>query len=180
MDRLSLMTLILAAVTFFLAVAAFWSIWQNYVFRKKDKKDRLLSDIIEWAIDVARTFEPVNIPDLTNDKDAAKSWPFLDNQRKKLNTLQLLGARSLAMCIIAEKIGLRLKVVVENASKKLENQQGMLWEFKRWGDTRQKTEKVDTEFLKEIAEKVSQNNSELYTSALEVIRDVTDLRSESG
>ena len=84
------------------------------------------------------------------------------------------------MCIIAEKIGLRLKVVVENASKKLENQQGMLWEFKRWGDTRQKTEKVDTEFLKEIAEKVSQNNSELYTSALEVIRDVTDLRSESG
>jgi len=40
--------------TLVLAIAAFWAIWQNYRFRKRDRKERLLSEIIEWAIDIAR------------------------------------------------------------------------------------------------------------------------------
>jgi hypothetical protein len=52
MDNLSLFTLLLACATFLLAGAASWTIWQNYKFREKDRKERLLNEIIEWAIDV--------------------------------------------------------------------------------------------------------------------------------
>ncbi len=156
------------------------SILQTQNLQKRERRERLLNEIIEWAVDVASSFEPTDTPDLSDDKDAAKSWPFLANQREKLNSLQLLGARSLAMGIIAEKINPKRKVVVGNASKKLENQQGFLWEFKRWEDTRSKKEGVATEFLRQMAVKVAQNNNELYGSALEVIRDATDLRGEVG
>ena len=41
-----------AGATFLLALAAFWAIWQNYGFRKKEHKQRLLNEIIEWAENV--------------------------------------------------------------------------------------------------------------------------------
>jgi len=35
--------------TLLLAIAAFWSIWQNYQLQKRERKERLLNEIIEWA-----------------------------------------------------------------------------------------------------------------------------------
>ena len=50
-----------AGVTFLLAIAAFWAIWQNYLLHKKERKERLLNEIIDWAIDVAKCGSSVNI-----------------------------------------------------------------------------------------------------------------------
>jgi len=44
-----------ALATFILAIAAFWAIRQNYSFRRKEKKERLLNEIIEWAEDIRRS-----------------------------------------------------------------------------------------------------------------------------
>jgi hypothetical protein len=41
-------------VTAFLAVGTLLTIRQNNKFREKDKKERLLNEIIEWAIDVGK------------------------------------------------------------------------------------------------------------------------------
>ncbi len=49
MENLSLMTLLLAIATFILAAIAFWAILQNYSFHKKERKERLLNEIIEFA-----------------------------------------------------------------------------------------------------------------------------------
>ncbi len=43
-----------AGATFLLALAAFWAIWQNHNLQKRERRDRLLNEIIEWAIDVAK------------------------------------------------------------------------------------------------------------------------------
>jgi len=43
-----------ALATLILAIAAFWAIRQNYNFRRQEKKERLLTEIIEWATDVRR------------------------------------------------------------------------------------------------------------------------------
>jgi hypothetical protein len=43
-----------AGVTFLLALAAFWAIWQNYHFSKRERRECLLNEIIEWAIEVTR------------------------------------------------------------------------------------------------------------------------------
>jgi len=53
-----------AGVTLLLALAAFWAIWQNYSLHKKARKERLLNEIIEWAIDLGKCsfeheFQPV-------------------------------------------------------------------------------------------------------------------------
>lgn len=62
MDNLSLMTLILAAATFLLAIAAFWSIWQNYLIHKKKTKTDLLYKIVDWALEIQNNSLEVNIP----------------------------------------------------------------------------------------------------------------------
>jgi hypothetical protein len=54
MDTLSSVTLTLAVATFLMAVAAFLAIWQNYKFKEKDRKERLLNEVIEWAMDVGK------------------------------------------------------------------------------------------------------------------------------
>lgn len=43
-----------AGATFILALAAFWAIWQTHGIQKRERKERLLNEIIEWAEDVAR------------------------------------------------------------------------------------------------------------------------------
>ena len=39
-----------AGATFLLALAAFWTIWQNYQSQKRERKERLLKEINDWAI----------------------------------------------------------------------------------------------------------------------------------
>ena len=41
-----------AGATLFLAIAAFWAIWQNYSLHKRERKERLLNEIIEWATQI--------------------------------------------------------------------------------------------------------------------------------
>ena len=44
-----------AGVTFLLAIAAFWAIYQNYQLNKRERKERLLNEIIEWAEDIRKS-----------------------------------------------------------------------------------------------------------------------------
>ena len=75
MDNLSLFTLLLASATFLLALAAFWTIWQNYKFREKDRKERLLNEIIDWAEGVIKS-------GFSNELDQTKLGE-IDNQQKE-------------------------------------------------------------------------------------------------
>lgn len=43
-----------AISTMILAIAAFWTIRNSREQEKRDRKERLLNDIIEWAVDVTR------------------------------------------------------------------------------------------------------------------------------
>jgi hypothetical protein len=42
-----------AGATFLLAIAAFGAIWQNHRLQKRDRKERLLNEIIKWAVDIS-------------------------------------------------------------------------------------------------------------------------------
>jgi len=37
-----------------LAIAAFWAIWQNRNLQRKERRERLLNEIIEWGLEVSR------------------------------------------------------------------------------------------------------------------------------
>jgi hypothetical protein len=44
-----------AGATFLLALAAFWAIWQNYSLHKKERKEHLLNEVIDWAEDIRKS-----------------------------------------------------------------------------------------------------------------------------
>lgn len=50
-----------AGATFLLALAAFWAIWQNHSLQKRERKERLLNEIIEWVSDFKRKAVPTDI-----------------------------------------------------------------------------------------------------------------------
>jgi len=62
MDNLSLFTLLLACATLLLAGASFWTIRQNYKLRDKDRKERLLNEIIEWAVEIHTASLKTDLP----------------------------------------------------------------------------------------------------------------------
>ena len=43
-----------ALTTMFLAIAAFWAIWQTRSIQRRERRDRLLNEIIEWAIEATK------------------------------------------------------------------------------------------------------------------------------
>jgi len=55
MDTLSWMTLLLAVATFVLAGMALWSIMQNNALHKKERRERLLNEIVDWAEESAKS-----------------------------------------------------------------------------------------------------------------------------
>jgi len=50
--NLEFATGILAIATIILALAAFWAIRQNYYLHKRERRERLLNEIIEWATNI--------------------------------------------------------------------------------------------------------------------------------
>ena len=51
-----------ALATFILAIAAFWAIWQNRGIQKRNRRERLLKEIIDWVIDMQTPSLDINLP----------------------------------------------------------------------------------------------------------------------
>jgi hypothetical protein len=116
----TLFTAITALATLLLAYVAVRTIENSNEQEKQRRRGDLLTRIIEWAIDDATSgIEPVT-PVLSEDKEAAKAWPFLDSQEKKLKTFQLLRARSAYISSIAHAVDGGLKSAVDDSTEKLQ------------------------------------------------------------
>lgn len=48
--------------TFLLAIAAFWAIWQNRSLQIRERKERLLNEIIEWATEIHTASLKTDLP----------------------------------------------------------------------------------------------------------------------
>ena len=68
----------LAIATGSLAGAAFWSIWQNYSLHKRERKERLLNEIIEWAINITKCGTEKEFKEVTGIRDEDMSDRFID------------------------------------------------------------------------------------------------------
>ncbi len=179
-DLLYLIAVISGGVgTFCLGIIAWLSIRQTKNIQKAEKKERLLNEIIEWATDVAKCGIEPGTPDLSDDKEAAKSWPFLDTQYKKLDGLQLLRVESVSIGSIALKIGADLRVAVNDSVDSLKKQIGSLYEYKKFVDehkNKKGEEKID--FLTSMSKHVDNNNKLLYNSAIKVIEEATKIKTK--
>jgi len=51
-----------AGATFLLALAAFWAIWQTRSIQRRERRDRLLNEIIEWATEIHTASLKTDLP----------------------------------------------------------------------------------------------------------------------
>jgi len=108
-----------ALTTMLLAIAAFWSIRQNYQFRRREKKERLLNEIIEWAIDVAKPKYGLNLmlfsSSIISEKDQVTAQLF--EWASSIDTLRVRGEY---IAKIAPTFTQDLRIVVEKVRYDLE------------------------------------------------------------
>jgi hypothetical protein len=65
-DPVAIATLVLAFVTTVLALGTFFTIRQNSKFREKDRKERILGEIIEWSEEIMKCGLNNNFSDFKN------------------------------------------------------------------------------------------------------------------
>lgn len=102
-----------AGATFLLALAAFWAIWQNYSLHKKERKEHLLNEIIDWAIDVAKFlggWKVASLVRMSGEED--KLFAHITDFETTLNTLKI---RSTYISKIAKVLGTILHTAVKKA-----------------------------------------------------------------
>lgn len=136
-----------AGITFLLALAAFWTIWQNYRFRKEDKQRersaRAVDELCRWTDETLRLFY---LPYNSNKEEIHKGLI------EKMN----LAVASTATAII---LGKEFEGLVERANKALVSYSGAL-QNKRGGNTKPFEKSIIEEF------RVSFNGLQLYINLL--------------
>ena len=70
--------------TFLLALAAFGAIWQNHLLQKRERKERLLNEIIDWAVAVTKGELLMEFADVRGIKDIRLSRLYLHTTVDKL------------------------------------------------------------------------------------------------
>lgn len=109
-----------AGATFLLALAAFWAIWQSYIFRKKDRK-RLIK---ERALIVVRNWvkETVELMMLNAKYESEHNKPSFNFGRPTLENIQIAKGKLLREyeeTLISAKFWTDLFDLVDEASKML-------------------------------------------------------------
>ncbi len=134
---------------------------------KHRRKERLLNEIIEWAIEVAKCGIERHTPELeVEDVGDDEAFSFVSSQYNKLDILQLLRARSEYTKEIAQKICPTLREAVNEVTNNLRNQLRILFGFK-----------IDPNPIGIIRE-VIKNNEQLYTSAVKVIQEAAKIKTK--
>jgi len=105
-----------ALATLILAIAAFWTIRQNYNFRRQEKKERLLNEIIEWAMSIISL----------RAKSSYKPYSAKKSREMSVRSkLELMGAfvdihsKETYIRLLAHKLG--LKIFMSEVTKHLNN-----------------------------------------------------------
>ena len=111
----------LAIATGSLAAAAFWAIWQNYRFRRQERKERLLNEIIEWAADVTKGELLVEFADVADIKDIRRARLYLYTTVDKLHfSFRQARTRGLYISGIVSILGAGLQQAVGELIRNLE------------------------------------------------------------
>jgi len=122
-----------AGVTFFLAIAAFWAIWQNYTFRKNDRKrERIMrsaEELYRWAEESLRLFY----------------LPYNANQEEIYNGFTGIVNKAVAATASAKIVGDKFTELVDRAFPALSSFYSIIKEKRRQGH-KQAEEQVVEEF----------------------------------
>jgi hypothetical protein len=158
---------ILAIATIGLAIAASWAIWQNYQFHARERKERLLNEIIEWAESVAKSSLETGVFDETIPVSGLAAERALPELLDSVADFRVARAESVYISSIASEISPKLKKSVDNLTEEIKGQIKFLMEYKR--------KDIPTWPANEVVAKIAGNNERLYNLAETLIDDTANI-----
>lgn len=155
-----------ALTTMLLGIAAFWAIWDSREREKRDRKERLLNEIIEWATDIVK-FSPMPKQTIFELK-LQKEEPDI----KDVIMLWQVSLQELLLPIISKgayinRVSKNLGKNVWSATNKASYYLGNITEY---------INKLDNTYSSFDALKKS--NEELRNAAVEVIEEATKIKTK--
>jgi hypothetical protein len=170
MDNLSWVTLTLSIATFFLAGAAFWTIWQNRQYGIRERKESLLNEIIEWAVDVAKYSLEKGIFDESIPVIGLQAESALPALLDSVTGFRIARVRSVYISNIASEFAPMLKKSIDNLNDEIKSQIKLIMEYKR--------KDTPTWPADDIVAKISGNNERTYSFATKVIEEATKTKTK--
>ena len=175
-----------ALATLILALGAFLAIWLNHNLQKRERRDRLLNEIIEWAIDVAAyelKHESVNTWSFVEFKEfinavVNSNVEYMRHLRKALVRCQYIGAVALRL---DETLSQCVKSLVENIEEHTSylvitrDDKPSLYEQV---ENKVYPDKQQFQKWQEACKKVEQHKTQLSESAYKVVEQATILKTK--
>jgi hypothetical protein len=160
-------TLILASVTAFLAFFTFLSVKSGYDREKRERKERLLNEIIEWAESVAKSSLETGVFDETIPVSGLAAERALPELLDSVADFRVARAESVYISSIASEISPKLKKSVDNLTEEIKGQIKFLMEYKR--------KDIPTWPANKVVAKIAGNNERLYNLAETLIDDTANI-----
>ena len=176
MDTSDLINLWVVIGTISLAVAAFSSIRQTRKLQERERRDRLLNEIIEWAtniIECCREFEvPLSGIRITDGDFLLRRIEY--NRVTKLNTMT---SRSKYLREIAFKLNTRLKDAIEITDKCILDLKEILLE-RATIEIEHDKGKVKKEEVDKVVKRYDEQTDKVEESAVSLIKAASKIKSD--
>ncbi len=154
-----------ALATLILAIAAFWAIRQNYNFRRQEKKERLLNEIIKWAVDITIYSLEGGVFDIVTLSQGINAGDILEELvNDGVKNFRIARSKSTNILTIASKVDQTLNEKVETLVNELRGQIKRLMEYRRDPNRNDRPENIKK--LKNIA-KYNENIISLASTVIE-------------
>lgn len=160
-------TLILATVTALLAGFTYLNIKSGYEREKRDRKERRLKEIIEWATNVAKCSLETGVFDETIPVSGLAAERALPELLDSVVGFRIARAESVYISNITPEISPELKKSVDNLTEEIKEQIKFLMEYKR--------KDIPTWPANKVVAKIAGNNERIYNLATTVIDNAANI-----
>jgi hypothetical protein len=164
-----------AGATLILAITAFWAIWQNHQIQKRERRDRQINEIIDWAINLTKHPLGTIFRDLANATGTKKVELFIySNIAETMGNLKGLLGRN----IYIHNLSLSFDINLQNSVSQVIKDLAEYIEFLNgWYSRLSDTLITNVPFNDEDFSKWDKHADTLSKSALKVIEEATKIKT---
>ncbi|MBA7474440.1 hypothetical protein ES707_09793 [subsurface metagenome] len=152
--------------TLFLGIMAWRTIHQTRSIQKAEKRERLLNEIIEWAIDIAKCGKEIDLSTLLQIPDDKKNIFVPLKMKEMAISLGAMEGRNQYISTIALTFGEDLREAIDILLDSLEEYKELL-----------STKSEDITDMSEIVEKLDSHDRQLLTATNNVIEETVKIKT---
>ena len=142
---------------------------------KKERKDRLLNELIRWAEDISICCMEQEAQEIFGNHSSRERRLYIETQVNKENTFHLLlGKASYISGITRKNFSKELQNIFQNVILKLQSQKDLAIKYRK---KIEKGESIESSWLLDVANKIADNNNQLYNYSEKIIEEATRIKT---